>query len=298
MKVPLTVIGRSYLIALALLLPASVLAQQTTANVVAELNQQLDALQADPSTAHTAALEKLLAHQAIDALEKARSRDAEQAQYMAQNRVDIARSRARTEAMRQQMRQLEKRRSELRIEGFRRENARIHQEAAVLRMQIQALEEDNQRLRELIEAETIARQDAQTALGRAVGRQAARANAVQQEAARLAREEAELLANARLPASAFGARGEVFTLPSDFWSGQQATLSTQGRNQLRALAEYLNIGKRGRITIEAYGNAAENRAQMLKDVLVNGGVSASRIQAKAGRGAATDQRSAEVVIAP
>jgi len=298
MKVPLIVIGRSYLITLILLLPTSVLAQQTTANVVAELNQQLDALQADPSTAHTAALEKLLAHQAIGALEKARSRDAEQAQYIAQNRVDIARSRARTEAMRQQMRQLEKRRSELHIEGFRRENARIHQEAAVLRMQIQALEEDNQRLRELIEAETIARQDAQTALGRAVGRQAARANAAQQEAARLAREEAELLANARLPASAFGARGEVFTLPADFWSGQQATLSTQGRNQLRALAEYLNIGKRGRITIEAYGNAAENRAQILKDVLVNGGVSASRIQAKAGRGAATDQRSAEVVIAP
>jgi len=287
----------SYLVMPMFLLPTWASAQQNTANVVAELNQQLDALQAEPSTAQAAALEKLLAQQAIEALSQAKSRDAEQAQYIAQKRVDIARSRARTEAMRQQMRQLEKRRSELRIEGFRRENARIHQQAALLRMQIQALEEDNQRLRELIETETIARQDAQTALGRAVGRQAARANAAQQEAAQLAREEAELLANARLPASAFGARGEVFTLPADFWSGQQA-LSTQGRNQLRALAEYLNIGKRGRITIEAYGTAAESRAQILKDTLVNSGVSASRIQSKAGRGAISEQRSAEVVIAP
>jgi len=296
MKVPL--IGISYLFMLVLLLPAVALAQQNTANSVAELNQQLEALQADSNTANRAALEKLLAQQAVDALAQAKSRDAEQALYIAQKRVDIARSRARTEAMGQQIRQLEKRRSDLRIEGFRRENARIHQEAALLRMQMQALEEDNQRLRELIESETLARQDAQTALGRAVGRQAARANAAQQEAAKLAREEAELLANASLPHSAFGARGEVFTLPAHFWSGQQATLSTQGRNQLRALSEYLNIGKRGRITIEAYGNAAESRAQMLKDVLVNGGVSANRIQAKAGRGSVTDERSAEVVIAP
>jgi len=296
MKVPL--IGISTLFMLVFLLPKVALAQQNTATTVAELNQQLEALQADSNTANVAALEKLLAQQAIDALAQAKSRDADQAHYIAQKRVEIARSRARTEAMSQQIRQLEKRRSDLRIEGFRRENARIHQEAALLRMQMQALEEDNQRLRELIESETIARQDAQTALGRAVGRQAARATAAQQEAAKLAREEAELLANASLPNSAFGARGEVFTLPADFWSGQQATLSTQGRNQLRALAEYLNIGKRGRISIEAYGNAAENRAQMLKDVLVNGGVSASRIQAKAGRGSLTDERSAEVVVAP
>jgi len=295
MKLPL--IGITYPLMVVLLLPAWAVAQQNTASVVAELNQQLEALQADSTTADMAGLEKLLAQQAVDALSQAKSRDAEQAQYIAQKRVDIARSRARTQAMRQQIRQLEKRRNELRIEGFRRENARIHQEASLLRMQMQALEEDNQRLRELIESETIARQDAQTALGRAVGRQAARANAAQQEAAKLAREEAELLANARLPHSAFGARGEVFTLPSHFWSGQQA-LSTEGRNQLRALAEYLNIGKRGRITIEAYGNAGENRAQILKDVLVNGGVSASRIQSKAGRGNLTDERSAEVVIAP
>jgi len=295
MKLPL--IGITYPLMVVLLLPAWAVAQQNTASVVAELNQQLEALQDDSTTADMAGLEKLLAQQAVDALSQAKSRDAEQAQYIAQKRVDIARSRARTQAMRQQIRQLEKRRNELRIEGFRRENARIHQEASLLRMQMQALEEDNQRLRELIESETIARQDAQTALGRAVGRQAARANAAQQEAAKLAREEAELLANARLPHSAFGARGEVFTLPSHFWSGQQA-LSTEGRNQLRALAEYLNIGKRGRITIEAYGNAGENRAQILKDVLVNGGVSASRIQSKAGRGNLTDERSAEVVIAP
>jgi len=293
-----TLIVIDYVFVLVLLLPAWAWAQQNTASLLAELNEQLETLQTDATTANVAGLEKLLAQQAITALAQAKSRDAEQAGYIAQKRVDIARTRARTQAMQQQIRQLEKRRNELRIEGFRRENARIHQEAALLRMQMQALEEDNQRLRELIENETIARQDAQIALGRAVGRQAARANAAQQEAAKLAREEAELLANARLPHSAFGARGEVFTLPADFWSGQQATLSTQGRNQLRALAEYLNIGKRGRITIETYGSAAESRAQILKDVLANGGVSASRIQTKTGRGAVTDERSAEVVIAP
>jgi len=278
--------------------PTLAVAQNNTATAD-ELRRQLESLNANPETADKAAYEQLIAQQAITALAQARSRDTEQALYLAQKRVEIARARAHTEAMQQHIRQLEKRRYELRIEAYRRENARIHQDVMRLQMQIQGLEEDNQQLRTLIETETIARQDAQTALSRAVGRQAARANAAQQEAARLAREEAELLANAPLPSSSFTTRGEVFNIAAEVWNGERAELSEHGRNQMRALGEYLNIGKRGRISIDGYGATAKERAQALRDALVNNGVSASRIQSSTNsRGAATTARTVEVIVTP
>ena len=199
------------------------------------------------------------------------------------------------------MDQLERTRSELLIEASRREATRARQEAERLRVQAQIQAEEAERMRLAAEAEILARQDAETALSSVAGKQAARVSAAQQNAAKLAREEAELVSGHALPVSRFNNRGEVFTLTGDAFAAGQATLSGAAANQAKALAEYLNIGKKGRVTIEAYDSAngvGQRRAQALKDALVAAGVSANRIQVSGKKAAATRARSAEVIIAP
>lgn len=268
---------------------------------VALLNQRLVALQADMRTADVAPLEKLQAQQAIAALAKARRKDLDTARYLAERRVAIAEASARTAVALRELDQLERTRSELLIEASRREAQRARQEAERLRVQAQIQAEEAERMRLEAEAETLARQDAESALSSVAGKQAARLSAAQQNAAKLAREEAELVSGHRLPASRFNNRGEVFTLAGDAFAAGQATLSGAAANQAKALAEYLNIGKKGRVTIEAYDSASgvgQRRAQALKDALVAAGVSANRIQASGKKAAATRARSAEVIIAP
>ncbi|MNI76752.1 hypothetical protein D3C73_1330020 [compost metagenome] len=63
----------------------------------------------------------------------------------------------------------------------------------------------------------------------------------------------------------------------------------------------MNIGKKGRIRIEAYDSAngvGQKRAEALRDALVSAGVASSRIQVAGKKAASTRARSAEVVIAP
>ena len=168
-------------------------------------------------------------------------------------------------------------------------------------MQAQIQAEEAERLRQAAEAETLARQDAEAALTSVAGKQAARVSSAQQNAAKLAREEAELVSGKKLPPSRFDNRGEVFTLAGDAFAAGQATPSAAARDQLKALAEYLNIGRKGRVTIEGYDSAngvGQRRAQALKDALVAAGVGANRIQASGKKAAATRARSAEVIVAP
>ena len=268
---------------------------------IAALNQRLTALQADMRTADVAAFERLQAQQAVAELAKARRKDIEQARYLAERRVAVAEISARTEVARREVEQLERTRSELLIEASRRDAARARQEAEKLRVQAQIQAEEAERLRQAAEAETLARQDAEIALSSVAGKQAARVSAAQQNAAKLAREEAELVSGQKLPNSAFGSRGEVFTLTGDAFAAGQASLSAGARNQVKALAEYLNIGKKGRVVIEAYDSAngvGQRRAEALKEALVAAGVAASRVQASGKKAAATRARSAEVIIAP
>ncbi len=80
-----------------------------------------------------------------------------------------------------------------------------------------------------------------------------------------------------------------------------SSLSSGARNQAKALAEYLNIGKKGRLRIEAYDSAngvGQKRAEALRDALVAGGVASNRIQVSGKKAASTRARSAEVIIAP
>ncbi|MGH8052989.1 MAG: hypothetical protein ACREP4_03550 [Stenotrophomonas sp.] len=268
---------------------------------VASLSQRLVALQADVQTADAASFEKLQAQQAIAALAKAKRKELDNARYLAERRVAIAETAARTAVAAREVDQLERTRSELLIEASRREVAKARQEAERLRMQSQIQAEEAERLRLAAETETLARQDAETALTSVAGRQQQRLSAAQQNAAKLAREEAELVSGHRLPASKFDNRGEVFTLTADAFAAGQASLSAGAANQAKALAEYLNIGKKGRVTIEAYDSATgvgQRRAQALKDALVAAGVGASRIQIAGKKAASTRARSAEVIIAP
>jgi outer membrane protein OmpA-like peptidoglycan-associated protein len=268
---------------------------------VAMLNQRLVALQADMRTADLAALERLQAQQAIAVLAKAKRKELDQARYLAERRVTIAETSARAEAARREVDQLERTRSELLVEASRREAARARQEAERLRVQAQIQAEEAERLRQAAEAEILARQDAEAALTSVAGKQAARVSTAQQNAAKLAREEAELVSGQKLPASKFEARGEVFTLAGDAFAAGQATPSSAARDQLKALSEYLNIGRKGRVIVEGYDSAngvGQRRAQALKDALVAGGVAANRIQVTGKKAAATRARSAEVIVAP
>src|SRR5690606_27870953 len=120
------------------------------------------------------------------------------------------------------------------------------------RVQAQIQAEEAERMRLAAEAEILARQDAETALSSVAGKQAARVSAAQQNAAKLAREEAELVSGHALPASRFNNRGEVFTLTGDAFAAGQATLSGAAANQAKALAEFLNIGKKVLVTNLSY----------------------------------------------
>ncbi|KRG40138.1 hypothetical protein ARC78_13170 [Stenotrophomonas pictorum JCM 9942] len=290
---------RNMLVAGLLALPLAAMAAEDPA--VALLNQRLVALQADMRTADVAPFEKLQAQQAIAALAKAKRRELDTARYLAERRVAIAEASARAAVARREVDQLERTRAELLIEASRREAARARQEAERLRVQAQIQAEEAERMRLAAEAETLARQDAETALTSVAGKQAARLTAAQQNAAKLAREEAELVSGQRLPGSKFDSRGEVFTLAGDAFAAGQAALSAGARNQAKALAEYLNIGKKGRVVIEGYDSAngvGQRRAQALKDALVAGGVAANRIQVAGKKAASTRARSVEVIVAP
>ncbi len=268
---------------------------------VAALNQRLVALQADAQTADVAAYERLQAQQAVAVLAKAKRKDLDNARYLAERRVAIAEAGARTAVARREVERLDRTRSELLIEASRREAARARQEAERLRVQAQIQAEESERLRLAAEAELLARQDAESALSSVAGKQAARLSAAQQNAAKLAREEAELVSGAKLPPSKFEGRGEVFTFAGSAFAAGKSALSADAASQTRALAEYLNIGRKGRVRIEAWDSATgvgQKRAEALRDALVAAGVSASRLQAVGKKAAATNARSAEVIIAP
>ena len=268
---------------------------------VGQMRQRLIQLQADPQTVDAAAYERLQAQQAIDAFANAKRRDQELTRYLAERRVEIAETAARAQVARREVDRLDQTRAELLIEASRREAQRARQETERLRVQAQIQAEEAERARLAADAEILARQDAEAALTSVAGRQAARLNAAQQNAAKLAREEAELVSGAKLPSAKFDNRGEVFTFAGDAFAAGKAGLSGGAQGQVKALAEYLNIGKKGRVRIEAWDAAAgvgQKRAEALRDALVAAGVASSRFQVTGRKAAATKARSAEVVIAP
>ena len=259
--------------------------------VVVQLNQRLGALQADPALAELAAYEKLQAQNAIAAFGKARRAQRETAQYVAERRVEIAEIAARTQAARREIDRLDRTRSELLVEASRREAER-------LRVQAQIQAEETERLRQAAEAEALARQEAETTLDTVAGQQANRLSAARQRELKLAHEEAELVSGAKLPASKFESRGEVFTLGADAFANGSAKLSAAGTASASALAAYLQANLKARARIEGYGDKqtpGQRRADALRDALTAAGIAKSRLQS-AAKGSATRARALEVVI--
>ena len=266
--------------------------------VVVQLNQRLAALQADPDLAELAAYEKLQAQHAVTAFSKARRSQRETAQYVAERRVQIAEIAARAQAARREADRLDRTRSELLVEASRREAERARREAERLRVQAQIQAEEAERLRLAAEAEALARQEAETTLDTVAGQQANRLSAARQRELKLAREEAELVSGAKLPASKFEARGEVFTLGADAFASDSAKLSASGASRASALAAYLQANPKARARIEGYGDkqtAGQRRADALRDALTAAGIAKSRLQSS-GKGAGSKARALDVIV--
>ena len=284
--------------ALVLALTASSTATAADNPVVVQLNQRLSALQADPALAELAAYEKLQAQNAITAFDKARRSQRETAQYIAERRVEIAETAARAQAARRDADRLDRTRSELLVEASRREAERARREAERLRVQAQIQAEETERLRLAAEAEALARQEAETTLDTVAGQQANRLSAARQRELKLAREEAELVSGAKLPASKFEARGEVFTLGADAFGAGSATLSAGGSTSAKALAAYLQANPKARARVEGYGDSqtpGQRRADALRDALVAAGIPKSRLQSTA-KGAGSKARALDVIV--
>lgn len=266
--------------------------------VVVQLNQRLAALQADPDLAELAAYEKLQAQHALTAFSKARRSQRETAQYVAERRVQIAEIAARAQAARREADRLDRTRSELLVEASRREAERARREAERLRVQAQIQAEEAERLRLAAEAEALARQEAETTLDTVAGQQANRLSAARQRELKLAREEAELVSGAKLPASKFEARGEVFTLGADAFASDSAKLSASGASRASALAAYLQANPKARARIEGYGDKqtpGQRRADALRDALTAAGIAKSRLQSS-GKGAGSKARALDVIV--
>ncbi len=266
--------------------------------IVVQLSQRLTALQADPQYSDVAAFERLQAQQAIADFADARRSQRERAQYVAERRVEIAEIAARTQAAQRELTRLDRTRSELLVEASRREADRARQEAERLRIQAQIQAEEAERLRQAAEAETLARQDAELALTSVAGQQSARLSAARQKEARLAREEAELVSGAKLPASKFEARGEVFTLAASTFASGTAKLSDSGNASVSALAAYLQASPKAKARIEGLGDKhtpGQRRADAVRDALVAAGVARGRLQA-AGKGTGSSAKAVEVIV--
>lgn len=283
-------------LALAFAWPLTVSAQEVTAE---QLAQRLAALQSDPDLAERIPHEILQAQQAVDVLAKARSRQRAAAAAVADIRVEIAETALRTHAARRELEELDRTRNQLLLDISRRDAERARQEAERLRVLAQIQAEESERLRLAAESEQLAREDAEQALGRAAGQQAARVSAARQNEARLARAEAELVSGVRMPASKFEGRGEVFVLPADSFGAGAAQLSSSGKTSMTALAAYLEAMPKAKVRIEGYGDgqaAGQRRAEAIRDALVAGGVDASRVQV-AGKAKGSKARMAELILA-
>lgn len=259
---------------------------------------RLQAIAADPQLAPFAAFERLHAQQAVDALAKARRSRREAAEYLAQRRVEIAELTARIDSARREIDQLDRERSELLVEASRRDAEAARAEAERLRVQAQIQAEEAERLRQQATESDLAMQDVEAAIAGVSDVQAAKLRAAREREAKLAREEAELVAGGKLPPSRWDERGEVFTLGGDTFAGGKATLTERGAASIRTLAAYLQAisGSAARIEgVDAKAALAQQRVEAVRDALVGAGASRQQVRAAVGAAGKAKPR-VEVVI--
>ena len=289
------------LVLTALLSAGSVQAARRPDADVVRLEAELLQIESDPALAQAADLERLLAHQAIEALAKARSKDRPSALWIAQMRVETARLAAQLAPLTEQARTLDRERDAILVEASRRDAENARREAERQRLQAVAREEEAER--------------AAQASGRLQEQAAAQTEAANQEAAQarklaeareleaeLARKEAELAAKffgkseQSAPVSLLDRKSVagkvVFVLAGDAFATGKAVLNPAAREALAKLATELKRRK-AKVSISGFtdsqGSESANqvlslqRAQAVRTALLRGGMSASRLQAR-GRG--------------
>ena len=245
--------------------------------------QRLQALDADPRLNPFAQYERLQARQALVAVDTVSRSKQPAALALAERRVGIAEQAARIEGTRREIDRLERERSELLVEASRRDAERARAEAERLRIEAQVQAEEAARLRAQAE-------QAEAVLDSAQIDQGAKVAAAREKEAALARQEAELVAGAKLPPSRRDARGEVFTLAGDAFASGQAQLTAGAAASIKALGLYLAAVPGGAVQVlghtdsqgeEAANQAlSERRAQQVRATLVSAGLTRGRVDAQ------------------
>lgn len=294
-------------IALALLPAAPARAQSATElheQAVAALSAELRALDADPSLADLAGLERLQARQAIAEAQVAKRRDREHGVHIARLRLQAARVAAEAELLDDQSRQLDSERDQIMVEASRLEAEQARMESERLRLRSLAREEAAERA-----------EAAQVVALEAAGAETAQARKLAQARAReaeLARKEAELAAavaaddipNASPPPMSRVGGKSVYTLAGNAFGSGSANLTAAAQASLRALAGQLRGGS-GSVAIEGHTDSqgadaanlalSRQRAEAVRAVLQDAGVPRARLSAT-GKGEAVpvaDNASAE-----
>lgn len=282
-----------------LLLSGALLAAEKIDPDVVRLQAQLDQIDADPSLASLAGLERLKARQALAALRQAKSRDRSHTLFVAERRVEAAEQMAQAELLAAQAMQLDREYDQLQLDASRREAERARRDAERLRLQSLARAEEAERL---LDAERTAREQSQTeaAAASAEAAQARKLAAARAREAELARQEADLTAavmaeasgDAPLPPKREEAGRTVYTLAGNAFASGKAGLTATARASLRSLGALL-AARQGDIRItghsDSQGKASANlalsqqRAEAVQQALAEGGVASSRMQAL-GRG--------------
>jgi outer membrane protein OmpA-like peptidoglycan-associated protein len=245
--------------------------------------QRLQLLDADTRLNPFAQYERLQARQALAAVQATGKRERAAAEQLAERRVGIAEQAARIEAARREIDRLERERSELLVEASRRDAERARAEAERLRIEAQVQAEEAARLRAQAE-------QAEAVLDTAQIDQDARVAAAREKEAALARQEAELVAGAKLPPSRKDPRGEVFALAGDAFGSGQSQLTASAAASVRALGIYLKaLGVGGAQVLghtdsqgeaEANRTLSQRRAEAVSAALANAGFDAGRISAQ------------------
>jgi hypothetical protein len=154
---------------------------------VNRLNSSLDQLANDPTLGNYAQAEQARAHDAINRLAQARSRDRAHELYLAERRVDLAKAAAQLQDAQVKLTQLDREHDQILLDNSRRDAERARRELERQRMQYQMAQEEAARLQQQGQAYSQAAEQA-----RIEAEKAKRLAAAQSKVARAARREAEL----------------------------------------------------------------------------------------------------------